>query len=494
MKKIIVNGYELDDEQLKPVLDNPHYSLIIAGAGSGKTLTLIGKIKYLLENNLAKPEEICAISFTNEATNNLKQNIWKNCQVSVVTKTFHKLALWILKEAKITYAIAPESLLSFVIEEFFQTECFNNSFLKRKCYKIFNIPTFIKWSYILESEKYLGIKKQIHTFISLFKANGLFSEDMQAFFQKASNEPLLYLIYAIYIIYETEKKGQNLFDFDDMILEATKYLQNNSMAIPFKYLIIDEFQDTSLCRFQFILEILKQTNASLCVVGDDYQSIYHFSGCDLTIFLNFQRFFPETKIYKLEKTYRNSDELVKTAGKFIKKNPSQIIKDLRSDKHFVKPIKIVYYKNINTVLEKVLAKIPANQKIFLLGRNHFDLKKYTKNLSFEAKEEAEVVFARFPQHKIRFLTVHAAKGLESDVVIILNLENTLYGFPSLLQDERIYSLIKKEQPFPFEEERRLFYVALTRTKTCVYLLTPKYTPSRFVTEIKKENNVEILRG
>ena len=98
MIKIIVNNYELDEEQLKPVLENAKYSLIIAGAGSGKTLTLIGKIKYMLDNQLIKPEEICTISFTNEATNNLKQNIFKNCHVDVPTFTFHKLALDILKK------------------------------------------------------------------------------------------------------------------------------------------------------------------------------------------------------------------------------------------------------------------------------------------------------------------------------------------------------------------------------------------------------------
>ena len=88
--------------------------------------------------------------------------------------------------------------------------------------------------------------------------------------------------------------------------------------------------------------------------------------------------------------------------------------------------------------------------------------------------------------------MHAAKGLESDVVILLNLENSLYGFPTLLKDEKILSLIKKVQPYPYEEERRLFYVALTRTKSFIYLLVPKYMPSCFIKEIKKDKNVENL--
>ena len=111
MNKICVNNYALDPEQLKPILENPKYSIIIAGAGSGKTLTLIGKVKYLLENHLLKPEEICMISFTNEATRDLQRNIQKNCKVEIPIFTFHKLALDILKKEHITYQIAKPDFL-----------------------------------------------------------------------------------------------------------------------------------------------------------------------------------------------------------------------------------------------------------------------------------------------------------------------------------------------------------------------------------------------
>ena len=492
MDKIIVNNYSLDTEQLKPIFDNPKYSMIVAGAGSGKTLTLIGKVKYLLENKLLKPEEICMISFTNEAVFNLKENIQKNCGVDVAVFTFHKLALDILKQEHVSYQIAPPDLLCYTVQEFFQAKCFGNAFLIKKCYQVFDYPSFFSWNFLLNSPKFSGIQKQIITFINLCKANGYFQNDLKNILLHAKKEPLLYLIYAIYLLYESHKEAASILDFDDIILKTTEYLKTHSVFLPYKMLIIDEFQDTSLCRFQFIQEILRLTDASLCVVGDDYQSIYHFSGCDLSIFLQFTKYYPTAKVYKLERTYRNSDELVKTAGTFIQKNPDQIKKNLKSNKHFVKPIKIVYYKNVNTVLEHILKNIPDSQEIFILGRNHFDLKKYTKNLSYKMLDHNQVLFDKFPNYKIRFLTVHAAKGLESDVVILLNLENTLYGFPSLQEDEKIFSLIKKKQPFLFEEERRLFYVALTRTKNDIYLCVPKYTPSRFIKEIKKEKHVESL--
>ena len=112
-----INGYALDKEQLKPIIENKPYSLIIAGAGSGKTLTLIGKIKYLLDQGYATNEEILCLSFTNETTQNLKANIQKNCHTHCPVFTFHKLALTILKEKNFT--IASPTLLEETITEFF---------------------------------------------------------------------------------------------------------------------------------------------------------------------------------------------------------------------------------------------------------------------------------------------------------------------------------------------------------------------------------------
>ena len=489
MDKIIVNNYPLDKEQLKPILDHPKYSMIIAGAGSGKTMTLIGKVKYLLENQLFQPEEICMISFTNEAVCNLQKNILKNCGVEVPIFTFHKLALHILKQEHSSYQIAPTELLSYIIQEFFRSKCFGNKFLIKKCYQIFEYPSFFSWNFLLKSPRFLGIQNQIITFIHLCKANGIFPNDLKTILA-ATHEPFLYLIYTIYLIYESDKEASGILDFDDMILKTTETLKMHSIPLPYKMIIIDEFQDTSLCRFQFIQEMIRLTDASLCVVGDDYQSIYHFSGCDLSIFLNFTKYYPTAQVYKLEKTYRNSDELVKIAGEFIQKNPYQIRKNLISDKHLEKPVKLVFYKNIDNALEKVLQRIPLYQNILLLGRNHFDIQKYTKKLFYTQKENHQIFFDKFPNHPIRFLTIHSSKGLESDIVILLNLEHTLYGFPSLIQEEKIFALIKKQQPYPFEEERRLFYVGLTRTKSVVYVMVSKYHPSCFIKELKKHKNVE----
>lgn len=493
--KITVNGYDLDEEQLACILENPKYSLIIAGAGSGKTLTLIGKIKYILENDLLKPEEICCLSFTNETVTNLQANILKNCHCEVSVFTFHKLALKILEVAHQTYKIAPPTLLEETIKEFFETMCFGNQDLQQIVFQKFSFSLFKNektWQKILISKDFLSFKKTIQIFISLMKSNHYTYEDLKDFFKVKKYQQTLILIYAIYTLYETEKESDFSIDFDDMMNKAKEALKQKRIPLPYKLIIIDEFQDTSQSRFHLIQEIVKQNDASLCVVGDDYQSIYHFSGCDLELFLHFQDYYPTAKIYKLQKTYRNSRELIETAGTFIMKNPNQVKKNLVSPKQLEKPILLTFYKKKDTVLEKIISRIPKNKEILIIGRNNFDLKQYTKNLKYQVLENHYIEFKKFKNRKIRYLTIHKAKGLESDIVIFLNLENSLYGIPSKLKEEKILSLVKKKQYFPFEEERRLFYVGLTRTKSYIYLLVPENNPSIFIKEIKHEKNVQSL--
>lgn len=493
MNKIKVNGYTLDEEQTKIVIEKEKYSLINAGAGSGKSLTLVGKVKYLLDNNIYKPNEICCISFTNASVKSLSDNITKNCNIKIDTLTFHKLALNIIKETKVEFNITDPNLLEKIIDEFFITKCFENKKLSNIIYKKFKtyfFKTDKKWEKIITSKSFINYKKTISTFIKLMQSNGYSKKEFSHFFEMKRYKNTLIIIYAIYTIYETEKNSMSSVDFDDMMAIATNIIEKKEVKLPYKFIIIDEFQDTSLCRFNLIKAIINKNDASLLVVGDDYQSIYRFSGCSLHLFLNFHKYFPSSKIYKLENTYRNSQQLINIAGKFIQKNKLQMKKALKSSKNLSMPIIICYYKNIDTSLESILALIKKEKEILIISRNNFDINKYTKTLKYRFLENSYIEFERFPEKKIRYMTIHSSKGLESDVVIILNVSNDIYGLPSKLKDENILSLVKTEDSYPYEEERRLFYVAVTRTKTYTYILTPIQNPSVFIREIKKEKNVQ----
>ncbi len=477
-----INGYALDNQQKEAILKAEKYSLIVAGAGSGKTLTLVGKIEYLIKCKQIKPEEILCISFTNEATKSLlaKINI-----PTVNVFTFHKLAINILNQENVDYEIIPDHYLEEKIDEFFYNLLWTNAFLKKQFLKIYKhfFLTQRKYKEYLKHNEYKELKKVIAAFIHLYNTHNLKLNEFQNLFQRKKESPLLYLIYAIIHHYEKEKTIQEYYDFDDLIKTATTLCENKVLC-HYKEIIIDEFQDTSRLRLKFIKSVVNNSDANLTVVGDDFQSIYKFSGCDLNIFLNFQEFFPKAKAFKIETTYRNSQELIKIAGDFVMKNKRQIHKELKSHKHLKQPIQIVKYINKYKALLKTIKNIGKGE-ILILGRNNFDIYQFIPKEKINWKENGYFVLENYT-YSLRYLTIHKSKGLESDNVILINLENTELGLPCQRKNPTLTYLIQEKESFLYEEERRLFYVALTRTKNYCYLLVPYINPSIFIKEIKKE--------
>lgn len=484
-----INGYPLDDQQIKAATSNYKHSIIIAGAGSGKSTTMIGKVKYLIKILNVNPEQILCISFTNEATNSLKNNIRSNCNVDIEVKTFHKLALSILEANKIEYQLIETNYLEFIINEYFQITHNPNIrkniiyFIKNKYY----LNNDFEYNNLLKSNEIKSLKKLILKFLNLYMSKYESFNELINLITQTTNykeQAFLKIVFSIYYLYELEKYSQNLIDFDDMIKKATNIVNNEGIIKNYKYIIIDEFQDTSINRFNLIKAIIKRTNAILTVVGDDFQSIYRFSGCTLDLFLNFQKEFKNVDVLKIENTYRNSQELINIAGSFIMQNPKQIQKDLKSSKRLKKPIKIIYEKP-NTLKKLLIYLNTTNYKsILLLGRNNFDINKYIdKDLQID--KDGYIKLLPHQNISIRFLSVHKSKGLEADICIILNLAASELGFPNQIEDHKILKYVNTYDEYPFEEERRLFYVALTRTKNYVYLLTEKNNSSIFVKELLK---------
>ena len=204
--------------------------------------------------------------------------------------------------------------------------------------------------------------------------------------------------------------------------------------------------------------------------------------------------FENAKVLKIETTYRNSQELVDVAGKFIMNNKYQIKKDLVSHKHNVKPVKIIKYKNRKGILLKIINLIiKENGSIMILGRNNNDINNYIDE-NFKVEKDG-IINLKNRSIDLRYLTVHKSKGLEADNVIVINMNNDKLGFPSQIEEDKILRLVNKsKEKFLYEEERRLFYVALTRTKNNVYLLTQKNKESIFIKELEREHkkNIEII--
>ena len=473
-----INGQTLDNNQKKAILTDEINNLVIAGAGSGKTLTIVGKIKYLTYIKKINYKDILCLSFTNDSCNSLKEKL--NNSIEVLT--FHKLALKILNKKK--YNISNISL-DFVVDEYFNSIIYNNEAMIKKVFKILQINYNIKlYSKILTSNKYKILKKIIITFINLFKTNNYPIEKIIEIKNK-DNKELLSIIIDIYFLYNQELKAINAIDFNDMINLATKEVENNKIFLNYKYIIVDEYQDTSYTRYQLIKAIINKTKAKLIAVGDDWQSIYHFTGCNLDIFLNFEKYYGYTKKLYLTNTYRNSQELINTASKFILKNKDQLKKNLKSYKHLNRPIKVIYEKD--DILEYIINQIATKgiKHILILGRNNQDINRYlNKNLIIN---NDIIIYKHNKDIIIKYLTVHKSKGLEEECVIIINLVDSQLGFPCQIKNHKIIELLNKNNIDYLAEERRLFYVALTRTKGETYLVIPYKKISSFAREIIRNN-------
>ncbi len=469
------------------VLSNEEATLVIAGAGSGKSLTIIGKIVYLVKRCNIKPEEILCISFTNDATNNLKNNIQKNYNFNINIYTFHKLALEILKDNNIEYTIAPDNYLETIVDNFF---LIHNPYTK----KALNILLGEKY----KDQDLLNLKRLIITFINLFKSNNYDLSYFKTILRKIkytldikeylNNKYLLLLIINIYLSYQDELTKENALDFNDMINKSIKALKQTKKIKKYKYIIVDEYQDTSLVKFQMLKEIINITNSKFLAVGDDFQSIYRFTGCNLQIFLNFNKYFTYAKVFRIVNTYRNPQELINVAGKFIMQNKKQQKKNLLSSKHLDKPV-VIYYDNNQIEALKELLKSLDSQDIMVLGRNNKDIYKY---IDCDFTQQSDIY--TYQNKTFRYLTIHKSKGLEAEYVILINVIDNIVGLPTKLKQESILKYVNNTKDYyPYEEERRLFYVALTRTKNKTYIISPYSKESIFINEIKKYNDVQIIK-
>ena len=326
------------------------------------------------------------------------------------------------------------------------------------------------------------------TFVTLVKSSCKSVKDVLKRAKYAEDERSVFIIknifQPVYERYISALRDNNQIDFTDAILQATEICRV-SRPVEYDYIIVDEFQDISVDRYNF-LKVLREGNppAKLYCVGDDWQSIYRFSGSDMALFNQFSEYFGATEINKIETTYRFGEPLVSLSSHFIQRNKSQIQKDIHSFSSEMKT-ELEFYsydrRDYCNTIGQLVASIPSDKSIFLLGRYSFD--DYYLSFMYQSIKEGNRFFYVIGGRKIEFLTVHKSKGLEADYVILLQCNKDTYGFPSLVSDDPVlnYVLTKSDQ-FPYGEERRLFYVAITRAKMKTLVLYDKRFPSVFVDE------------
>ena len=326
------------------------------------------------------------------------------------------------------------------------------------------------------------------TFVTLIKSSCKSVDEVLRQTKNAGDERSTFIIknifQPVYKRYIEELANINQIDFTDAILQATDICRS-SHPVKYDYIIVDEFQDISVDRYNF-LKVLREGNppAKLYCVGDDWQSIYRFSGSDMALFNQFSDYFGQTEINKIETTYRFGEPLVSLSSQFIQRNEAQIKKNIHPFNPQVKTeLQFCDYERRDycNVIGQLVASIPLDKSVFLLGRYSFD--DYYLSFMYKFVKEGNRFFYIIGDRKIEFLTVHKSKGLEADYVIVLQCNKDTYGFPSLVSDDPVlnYVLTKSDQ-YPYGEERRLFYVAITRAKVKTYVLYDRRFPSVFVDE------------
>lgn len=289
-----------------------------------------------------------------------------------------------------------------------------------------------------------------------------------------------------YVHYCTDK---SYLDFNDLISRSTSLFQNhvdiaNKYKSKYQYILVDEFQDVNNLQVDLIKLLLTDQTQLFCV-GDDWQSIYGFRGSNVSYIVDFEKHFSNSRVIKLNLNYRSTQNIVGASNEVIKHNKFKVEKDIQSSKK--SEHKIVIFsgshqdENIQFCFDKVTELLQdglTNDDILFLYRRSKMYSPY---------------FFRFKNEGIRVQskTIHAAKGLEAKVVFIIGLTEGNGGFPDIWLEDRIFQVIKKaNHDLLMEEERRLFYVAITRAKDKLFLITEKGNESSFLKEIPETFTVK----
>ena len=325
------------------------------------------------------------------------------------------------------------------------------------------------------------LARLLEKFLNHVKTNGLSSEELRARASKQGtlwrNEGFLEVFDQVRTRYEQRLKAAGKLDFHDLINRAAHYIREGRWETPYQYVLVDEFQDISMGRMK-LLQALRRDDTVYFLVGDDWQSINRFAGSDVSLLRNCGHYLGHVRTRTLSKTFRFGDGILSPSTEFVLRNPEQLKRSLTSASVAEdRGITVVAADDPATGLQRAREDIEASERgnghsVLVLGRYKSSEKALRSKLPWE-----------------EFSTVHRAKGREADYVVVLGLKDGRWGFPSRIEDNSLLELVLppvSEGAYPFAEERRLFYVAMTRARIGTYLIADPEWPSTFVTELRQQ--------
>ena len=497
-----VENHPLDNEQRKAIYDPAKFNLTVAGAGSGKTTTILGKILYLLQSGFASPPEILVLSFTHDSATELRERflreyyqafaaqilLEKTSPPNIVIETFHSLALRLIRNlwpdfSVVTNQTDPDGDPKTGPDDSLKIDSNGNPN---------SGPDDIPNS---DSDDEATPGSIIREFLDLHELD---SETLEQIASKFSSEEYRKIFLTSSQQYQKELSGlleKHQTTFSGLIKLAIRYLRSGQIKTRYRYIIVDEYQDLSALRQEFLRLLIESSQVSLFAVGDDWQAIYGFSGSRVDFTLNFRKFWGDYSLHRISKTYRFGPTLARLSSSFIMQDHIQIRKQIQSQKEDVlEPVVEISGDSERLDLEVLthyFESLPRDSSILLLGRFQIDRLRLLHCTQFKLTKDV-IEFQTRPDLKIRFLTVHQSKGLEADYVILLNNREAKLGFPAHVKDPPLKTeLIEIAEELSLDqasvnEERRLFYVALTRAKKQVILLTVDGKESSFIKELRRK--------
>ncbi|HGJ5859154.1 DNA helicase IV [Arsenophonus nasoniae] len=480
---------QLNLSQVNCVVNSEENILVLGGPGSGKTSILIAKMGWLLLRQLAITEQILLLAFDDKTAKKMDGLVQTNLgQQAFYTKTFHSLVLHIIQTSSnknVTISeleVNEQKRYKLLINEW-QKQCHEKKsqakgwreFLTREL--AWDIANGEFWHDKQLAER---VVVRLDNWLNLLRRHGGSQKTISELATPVENKQLqmeLRLVAPIIKIWKSTLKAEGAVDSLGLIHQAINLLHKGKFISPWKYILIDEFQDLSPLEMQ-LLQLLRAQNRQthLFAVGDDEQAIYRFPAAKLNLMASFEYYFASGAYYTLETTYRFNDYIAKIANQFIQKDRDQQIRPLKSVvKANKKSIVLLPDEQLENLLNKMSGYVTEEETILVLSRYFY--------LQPAVIKKANI---RWPKLKINFMPIQAAKGCQADYVVILGLQQGIDGFPVCEPQSAIEKvLLTKFDIFPDQRDSRLLYVALTRAKKRVYLLYDKLTPSIFVEQLKK---------
>lgn len=365
---------DLNESQTEAVLTTDGPVLMLAGAGSGKTKALTHRIAYLVGEKKIPTSNILAVTFTNKAAGEMKQRVAKllgydetNSNPLPFLGTFHSIANRILRREAERIGFSSNFLIY---------DSADSQALIKKIFKTLHIddksitPNGVQWAISSAKNELVGPEK----------------------YRSMAGSRIQLVAADVYPIYQRELRKAKAMDFDDLIMELTKLLQNEHDVLEryqnqFRYILVDEYQDTNHAQYQLI-KLLAAKHHNLCVVGDDWQSIYSWRGANYQNILNFESDYPEAKVVKLEQNYRSTQHILDAAHSVISKNMSRSSKKLWTDLGLGNKVHVIAVNDElaegRTIIQKISQLRSDNPK---LGLNDFAVL-YRTNAQSRSLEES----------------------------------------------------------------------------------------------------------